>query len=59
MFASRERNKSKFDSYSRQEQCIDHITFYLSGLERAHFPRQPFLNSCIRQLFTEVEATPM
>ena len=23
----KESNKSKFDSYSRQEQCIDHITF--------------------------------
>ena len=59
MFASRERNKGKFDSYSRQEQRIDHIPYYLSGLSRAHFSRLPFLNSCIRQLFTEVEATPM
>ena len=37
-----ERNKSRFDSYSRQEQCIDHIPYYLSGLSRAHFFRQPF-----------------
>ena len=38
----KESNKSRFDSYSRQEQCIDHIPFYLSGLSRAHFFRQPF-----------------
>ena len=37
-----ESNKSRFDSYSRQEQCIDHIPYYLSGLSRAHFFRQPF-----------------
>ena len=28
------------DSFSRQEQCIDHIPYYLSGLSRAHFFRQ-------------------
>ena len=38
----KESNKSRFDSYSRQEQCIDHILYYLSGLSRAHFFRQPF-----------------
>ena len=37
-----ESNKSRFDSYSRQEQCIDHIPYYLSGLSHAHFFRQPF-----------------
>ena len=37
-----ESNKSRFDSYSRQKQCIDHIPYYLSGLSRAHFFRQPF-----------------
>ena len=37
-----ERNKSRFDSYSRQKQCIDHIPYYLSGLSCAHFLRQPF-----------------
>ena len=37
-----ESNKIRFDSYSRQEQCIDHIPYYLSGLSRAHFFRQPF-----------------
>ena len=25
-----------------QEQCIDHIPYYLSGLSRVHFFRQPF-----------------
>ena len=33
----KESNKSKFDSCSRQEQCIDHLPCYLSGLSRAHF----------------------
>ena len=33
----KESKKSRFDSYSRQEQCIDHIPYYLSGLSRAHF----------------------
>ena len=37
-----ESNKSRFDSYSRQEHCIDHIPYYLSGLSRAHLFRQPF-----------------
>ena len=38
----KENDKSRFDSYSRQEQCIDHILCYLSGLSRAHFFQQPF-----------------
>ena len=38
----KESNKSRFDSYSRQEQCIDHIPYYLSGLSRAHVFRQTF-----------------
>ena len=38
----KESNKSRFDSYSRQEQCIDHIPYYISGLSRAHFFRLPF-----------------
>ena len=38
----KESNKSRFDSYSRQEQCIDHIPYYLSRLWRAQFFRQPF-----------------
>ena len=38
----KECNKSRFDSYSRQEQCIDHIPYHFSGLSRAHFFRQPF-----------------
>ena len=33
----KESNKSRFDSYSRQEQCIDHIPYYLSGLSGAQF----------------------
>ena len=38
----KESNKSRFDSFSRYEQCIDHIPYYFSGLSRAHFFRQPF-----------------
>ena len=36
----KESNKSRFDSSVGQEQCIDHIPYYLSGLSRAHFFRQ-------------------
>ena len=43
----RESKKSRFDSYSRQEQCIDHIPYYLSGLSRAHFSDNLSRNSCI------------
>ena len=38
----KESNKSRFDSFSRYEQCINHIPYYLSGLSSAHFFRQPF-----------------
>ena len=31
----KESDKSMFYSYSRQEECIDHIPYYLSGLSRA------------------------
>ena len=40
--ALKESNKSRFDSGSVREQCIDHIPYYLSGLSRAQFFRQPF-----------------
>ena len=43
----KESNKSRFDSYSRQEQCSDHIPYYLSGLSRAHFSDNLSWNSCI------------
>ena len=36
-----ERNKVG-STASRQEQYIDHIPYYLSGLSRAHFFRQTF-----------------
>ena len=39
-------NKSRFDTYSRQEQCIDHIPYYL--FSRAHFFPTTFSNSCLR-----------
>ena len=46
----KESIKSRFDSYSRQEQSIDHMPYYLSGLSRAHFFRQPFS----KQLYIKV-----
>ena len=33
----KESTTNKFDRYNRQEQCIDDIPCYLSGLSRAHF----------------------
>ena len=42
-----ESNKSRFDNYSRQEECIDHIPYYLSGLSRALFPDNLSRNSWI------------
>ena len=38
----KECSKSRFDSFTPYEQCIDHIPYYLSRLSRAHFFRQPF-----------------
>ena len=32
-----------------QEQCIEHIPYYLSGLSRAHFSDNLSRNSCIKQ----------
>ena len=43
----KESTTKKFDSYNRQEQCIDHISCYLSGLSRAHFSDNVSRNSCI------------
>ena len=38
----KENKKSRLDSYSVKNKCIDHIPYYLSGLLRAQFLRQPF-----------------
>ena len=38
----KESNKSRFDSYSVRNKCIDRIPYYLSGLSRALFFQQPF-----------------
>ena len=43
----KESSKSRFDSYSRQEQCIEHIPYYLSGLSRAHFFQANFLEIAV------------
>ena len=53
LWALKESNKSRVDSYSRQEQCIEHIPYYLSGLSRVHFFRQPFS----KQLYTLKQAS--
>ena len=42
LWVLKESNNSRFDSFSRYEQFIDHIPYYISGLSRAHFFRQPF-----------------
>ena len=36
------KQEKKFWQLQCQEQCIDHIPYYLSGLSCAHFCRQPF-----------------
>ena len=42
----KESNKSRFESYSRQEQCIDHIPYYRDC--RVHIFSDNFSrNSCI------------
>ena len=43
----KESNKSRFDSYSRQEPCTDHIPYYLSRLSRAHFFPTTFLEIAV------------
>ena len=43
----KESNKSRFNSYSRQEQSIDHNPCYLSGLSRAHFFTTIFLEIAV------------
>ena len=44
----KESNKSRFDIQLQfQEQCIEHIPYYLSGLSRAHFFRQQFLEIAV------------
>ena len=40
MFASAKGKQQK--EGQSQEQCIDRIPYYLSGLSTAHFFRQPF-----------------
>ena len=45
-----ESNKSRFVSYSRREQCFDHIPYYLSGLSRAHFFPITFLEIAVFSL---------
>ena len=38
----KESNKSRCDSYSVKNKCLDYIPYYLSGLSRALFFRPPF-----------------
>ena len=48
----KESNKSRFDSYSRREQCIDHIPYCHSGLSRAHFFPTTFLEIAVYSVVT-------
>ena len=43
----KESNTNKFDSYNCQEQCIDQIPCYLSGLSLAHFFATTFLEVAV------------
>ena len=46
--AVKESNKTKLDSYQQcQEQCIDNIPYYLSGLSLAHFSPITFLEIAV------------
>ena len=54
----KESNKSRFDSYSRQEQSIDHIPCYLSGLSRAHFFSTTFLEIAVYNRVQAIETIP-
>ena len=48
MFASGKRKQQKYVRQLQcQEQCIDHIPYYLSGLPSAHFSDNLSRNSCI------------
>ena len=49
----------RFDSYSRQEQCIDHIPYYLSGLSRAHFFPTTFLEIAVFNSSSTVTLNPL
>ena len=42
----KESNKSRFDSYSVKNKCIDHIPYYLSGLRVHSFCDNLSRNSC-------------
>ena len=53
----KESNKSRFDRYSRQKQCIKHIPYYLSGLSCAHFSDNLSRNSCTRTLL-KIDSRP-
>ena len=44
----KESSKSRLDSYSVREQCIDRIPYYLSGLSRVLFSYNLSRNSCTR-----------
>ena len=42
----KESNKSRYDRYSREKQCIDHIPYYLPGLSLAYFSDNLSRHSC-------------
>ena len=43
----KESKKTRLDSYSVREQCIDHIPYYLSGLSRPNFFLTTFLEIAV------------
>ena len=54
----KESTTNQFDSFNRQEQCIDHILCCLSGLSRAHFYDNLSQNSCIPRYYIHHYSPP-
>ena len=59
MFASAKGNQQKqVRQLQYQEQCTDHIPYYLSGLSRAHFSYNLSRNSCIQLVLLHTHLPP-
>ena len=59
MFASAKGNQQKqVRQLQCQEQCTDHIPYYLSGLSRAHFSYNLSRNSCIQPVLLHTHLPP-
>ena len=59
----KQSNKSRFDSYSRQEQCVGHIPYYLVACTQTicqakYFPESAGLSSVVGKKYTFVSSPP-